>query len=89
MDKKKYVYCVKQTQPSCDYVGTTIAVYTEETPARNLAKRLNKVYGQGCVFDKDGRVEEVTSDFPHYYEVECVELNPNPNDYLWSATEED
>lgn len=84
----KNVWLVRQTQPVDDYDQRTIAVFTDKQDALNLARRLNKVYGQNCIFDEDwDLVEYDMQDDPHYYDIECQELNPAPSDFLWTADE--
>ena len=83
MTDKKYVWCVRQTQPADDYDQRTIAVFDNKQDALNLARQLNKVYGQNCIFDKDwDLIEYDMQDDPHYYDTESVQLNPDPSDYL-------
>lgn len=73
------VYLVKQTQPSCDYIRTTIYVYTDEQDAIDVARKLNKEYGMNCSFTEEGDFECVNDDVyfddVHYYEVEAMLLN--------------
>lgn len=88
MTDKKYVWLVRQTQPSNGYNAYPIAVYDEQRNAVSLARRLNKVYGENCVFDEDWDfVEYDMQDDPCYYDVDCQVVNPDPNNYLWSADE--
>lgn len=87
----KTVWLVLQTQPSSDYERETIAVFTDEEDAVSLARRLNKVYGaKNCHFDEDWDFIDYEGcyDCCHYYEVESIELNPDPEDYLWSTMED-
>lgn len=89
MTDKKYVWCVRQTQPADDYDQRTIAVFDNKQDALNLARRLNKVYGQNCIFDEDwDLIEYDMRDDPHYYDIESVQLNPAPSDFLWCADEQ-
>lgn len=92
--RKEYVWVVRQTQPTDDYHQRTIAVYTDEESAVDIARRLNKTYGRGCKFDENWDFIEIDwanydYDFCHYYDVECQDLNPEPSDYLWTTEEDD
>lgn len=86
--EKKYVWLVRQTQPSSDYYQYTIAVFDNKEYAVKLARLLNKEYGKGCVFNDVNDFIEVDwenagDDCYHYYDVECQRINPDPN--IWEA----
>lgn len=84
MENKKYIYLVRQTQPMEDYQATTIAVFDNKKDAYDLARQLNKTYGQGVVFDDNYDFIEYTceTDDIHYYDVEKKLLNPNKEIFL-------
>lgn len=89
MANKGRLFMVRQTQPTDDYYQRTIAVFTNEQDALNLSRRLNKVYGEYCIFDEQwDLVEYDMQDEPHYYDVESVSLDPDPSDFLWLADEQ-
>lgn len=83
-NKKQYVYLVRQTQPVDYYDEKTIAVFTDREKAYELARKLNKAYGDGCQFDDDYNFIEPGTDYDsqHYYDVDCQELNPDMEKYL-------
>ena len=83
MEKQKYVYLVRQTQPAEYYDEKTIAVFDTKEQDEKLACALNKEYGKGCEFDDDGKVIEQVGDYDtwHYYDVDCQELNPDLKKY--------
>lgn len=87
---KEYVWVVRQTQPSDDYDQRTIAVYENREDAENIARKLNKVFGKGCDFTDEWDFIDVRDDYSccHYYDIESIQLNPNPEDYLWETMEE-
>jgi hypothetical protein len=75
------VYLVRQTQPEEDYRNTTIYVFTDKRDATKEARKLNKEYGQGCIFNDKGDFVEVDYedsyvDGVHYYDVEEIIINP-------------
>lgn len=74
------LYLVKQTQPDENYQETTIYVCSDKEEATRRARKLNKLYGQGCIFSEDGDFEEVDYEDSyvegvHYYEVEAIQLD--------------
>ena len=77
---KTKVFLVKQTQYSydefdnSDYLRQTIYVCSTREKAEQYAKKLNKEYGDGAVFDNDNLFveEDCSCDFHHYYDVECM-----------------
>ena len=83
-NKKQYVYLVRQTQTVDYYDERTIAVFTD----KEKAYKLNKEYGDGCQFDDDYNFIEPGTDYDslHYYDVDCKELNPDMNDFMWLLT---
>ena len=83
-NKKQYVYLVRQTQTVDYYDERTIAVFTDKEKAYELARKLNKEYGDGCQFDDDYNFIEPGTDYDslHYYDVDCKELNPDMEKYL-------
>lgn len=87
-NKKQYVYLVRQTQTVDYYDERTIAVFTDKEKAYELARKLNKEYGDGCQFDDDYNFIEPGTDYDslHYYDVDCKELNPDMNDFMWLLT---
>lgn len=87
--EKKYVWLVRQTQPSAEYDQETIAVYDNKEQAVYLARELNKVYGKGCQFSEDWDYIDIDGyyDDCHYYDTDCQELNPKAEDYVWLAKE--
>lgn len=86
---KTKVFLVKQTQYSIDdlcqddYLRQTIYVCSTREKAEQYAKKLNKEYGDGAVFDDDNLFveEDCHSDFHHYYDVECMVVD-EPLAYL-------
>lgn len=85
MENKKYVYLVRQTQPVDYYDQKTIAVFDNKEQAEKLARALNKEYGCGCTFDENWDFIELDdADNLHYYDIDCQEVNPDLNDYLWA-----
>lgn len=86
---KTKVFLVKQTQYSIDdlrqddYLRQTIYVCSTREKAEQYAKKLNKEYGDGAVFDDDNLFveEDYDSDFHHYYDVECMVVD-EPLAYL-------
>lgn len=83
MENKKYIYLVRQTQPIDYYDQKTIAVFDNFEMARDLARKLNKEYGCGCVFDDDWDFVELDdADNLHYYDVDEQELNPDMAKYI-------
>lgn len=84
MNNKKYVWLVRQTQPSADYCERTIAVYDNEQDAVNLARQLNQEYGQNCEFDDDWDYVDYDCDYDmiHYYDTECQKVNPELKDFM-------
>ena len=80
---KKMLYTVNQTQPEAEYQDTTIAIFSNKQDAISLARKLNQEYGSGCVFnDVWDFVEYNMQDNPHFYTVDCVELDPEQEKYL-------
>lgn len=82
------VWLVRQTQPSEDYYQRTIAVYDKKEDAERIARRLNKTYGNKCIFDEDWDFVEIdwnhTDEYGyHYYDIEWQDLNPKASDFLW------
>lgn len=76
---KEYVYLVRQTQPSANYINTTIYVYTDKEKAYKVARALNKEYGENCHFTKEHDFIDVKYDVyfdaVHYYDVQTMKLN--------------
>lgn len=80
---KAYVYLVRQTQPVDYYEEKTIAVFGDKEKAYELARKLNKAYGCGCVFDGNWDLVELDDgENLHYYDVDCQELNSDMEKYL-------
>lgn len=76
------VYLVRQTQPIDYYDQKTIAVFDNFKQARDLARFLNEEYGCGCAFNDDWDFVELGDcDNLHYYDVDCQDLNPDPNKF--------
>lgn len=75
----EYVYLVRQTQPRCDYINTTIYVMTDKDKAIEYARELNKEYGACCKFTDEYDFiemdEEYYFDDVHYYDVETMKIN--------------
>lgn len=79
----KVVWLVKQTQyhiddlNSDDYLRQTIYVCSTKEKAEQYAKELNKEYGAGAVFDDNNLFVDLDydSDYHHYYDVECMEVD--------------
>lgn len=79
----KKVYLVRQTQPDNYIDELTIAVFDKFEPARDLARALNKEYGNDCVFNDDWDfIEPGCNDDLHYYDVVEKTLNPDPKQFL-------
>lgn len=76
---KEFVYLVRQTQPSADYIKTTLYVYTDKEKAYKVARALNKEYGENCHFTKEYDFIDVKYDVyfddVHYYDVQAMKLN--------------
>lgn len=76
---KEFVYLVRQTQPSADYIKTTLYVYTDKEKAYKVARALNKEYGENCNFTKEYDFIDVKDDVyfddVHYYDVQAMKLN--------------
>lgn len=71
MKKKQTVYMVKQYQPTQGYNGDTIYIFSKEEEAVNVARDLNKTYGDNCIFNMDGDYEETLNEENcHFYLVE-------------------
>ena len=79
---KKYVWVVRQTQPSDDYDQRAIAVFESREYAQKLARKLNERFGKGCEFTKEWDFVDWIDDFEccHYYDIESIELNPKMED---------
>lgn len=71
MKKKQTVYMVKQYQPTQGYNGDTIYIFSKEEEAIDVARDLNKTYGNKCIFNMDGDYEEsLDEENCHFYLVE-------------------
>lgn len=70
------IYLVNQTQPAEGYYETTIYVCSTFERAQKYARRLNKAYGEFCVFDENWDFTEydMRGD-PHYYTVAEAEID--------------
>lgn len=78
----QYLYVVRQTQPSSDYELQTIAIYDDYDNAVELARKLNKEYGntKTCEFNEDWDFVDVLPDIDditdlHYYDVSSICYN--------------
>lgn len=76
--QKIYIYLVKQTQPEADIYDKTIYAFVCKSDALDCSRILNKKYGKGCVFDKNGDFTKVCwdnqDDNYHYFKVEPMIL---------------
>ena len=73
---KKVIYLVNQTQPAEGYYETTIYACSTFERAQKYVRRLNKEYGEFCVFDKNWDfVECDMQGEPHYYTVAEAEID--------------
>ena len=71
MKKKQTVYMVKQYQPTQGYNGDTIYIFSNEEEAVDVARDLNKTYGNKCIFTMEGDyVESLDEENCHFYLVE-------------------
>jgi hypothetical protein len=77
------LYLVRQTQPIDYFDQKTIAVFDNLEQAQKLARKLNKEYGCGCVFDDNWDFVELDdAENLHYYDIDIQELNPDLQKYL-------
>lgn len=70
-DKLTTVFTVDQTQPTEGYDNQTIYVTSTRKEAERRCRELNKEYGYGCIFSKEGDFEDIKeeADSYHYYTV--------------------
>lgn len=81
----KLVWAVRQTQPDENLDEKTIAVFDNEEQARDLARRLNKEYGNGAIINEYGDLVAVDDwECPdlHYYDVKSFKVNPDKRLFL-------
>lgn len=70
------VYLVRQTQTVEDYQEKTIYVCSTEEKATMYARKLNKQYGYGAIFNKYYEFVEVKNyDSHHYYDIEKIKVD--------------
>lgn len=81
----KLVWAVRQTQPDENLDEKTIAVFDNEEQARDLARQLNKEYGDGVITNEHGdfiAVDDWEYTGLHYYDVKSFKVNPDKRLFL-------
>lgn len=81
-EKNQMIWIVTQTQPDEGYHETAIYACSTEEKATEYARKLNKEYGAGCIFDENWDFEEVDYDGGYdeengvsYYEVQPLKVD--------------